>query len=364
MWTKTYGKTGKDVSVVSFGGMRFPEPEKIDEMAQLVLYAHDKGINLFDTAPFYCQDKSEDIMGAAFRQMPRESFYCCTKCGSADGKQVRESLEKSLERLGVEKVDFFYIWCIVNPEQWEQRKTGGAVDALHKAKEEGLIDHVVVSSHLQGEDLQAVLADGLVEGVLLGYCAMNFPYRQQAVDAAGQMGLGVVTMNPLAGGLIPDNPGRFDFLRASDDRNVVDAAIRFNVSQPAITSALVGFSTREHVDQAVAAVENFTPYPPEHTERVRKKVVAEFDGICTGCGYCLPCPMGINVPRMMDAYNQKLLSGGKDGPVTGRLKYHWQIDPAEAATCSLCGVCEDRCTQHLPIRDRMKEIADLAEADE
>ena len=359
MWTKPYGETGKELTVVSFGGMRFLEPQKIDQNAEIVLHAHGCGINFYDTAPYYCDDKSEDIMGMAFKQMPRDSFYASTKCSSPEGPKLRESLEKSLKRLNLEKIDFYHIWCVVTLESWRKRLEGGAVAEALKAKEEGLIEHVAISSHLQGNELSEVLREGHFEGALLGYCALNFPYREKALETARRMNLGVVTMNPLGGGLIPQNPERFDFIRGPGDKTLVEAAIRFNVSNPAVTSALVGFSSKQHVDEAVAAVENFTPYPPAHVDAVRGKVIASFDELCTGCGYCLPCPEGVEIPKLMDAYNYKVL--GSKQRIRGRLKWHWGLTPEAAKACSLCGECEEKCTQHLPIRDRLKEIAELPE---
>ncbi|MFB3892848.1 MAG: aldo/keto reductase [Phycisphaerae bacterium] len=360
MWTKPYGRTGKDVSVIGFGGMRFERPLDIDASAAVVLHAYGKGVNYFDTAPYYCKDRSEDIMGAAFRAMRPGTFFVSTKSGEPEGDKLRRDLEKSLKRLGVPRINFFHLWCIITLEAWKGRIEKGAVAAALKAKEEGLIEHVVVSSHLPGADLAKVLADAPVEGVTLGYCAINFPYRQAAVDAAGRHGLGVVTMNPLGGGLIPQNAAKFDFLRGPGDKSVVEAAIRFNISQPAITCALVGFSTTQQVDQAVAAVDGFRPYPKKHVDSIRRKVMASFNSLCTGCGYCLPCPAGINIPQMMDSYNHKLLRGGDPKEISARLSDHWESSPQPATTCSLCGQCEERCTQRLPIRERMKEIASLA----
>lgn len=357
MWYKPYGQTGKKVSVISFGGMRFADPKNMDEAAAVVHYAHSKGINYFDTAPYYCDDKSEEICGLAFKTMKRDSYYVSTKCGEADGAKVRESLERSLTRLGVGHVDFFHIWCLVTLDAWSKRKSGGAVAAAMKAKEEGLIKHVVVSSHLPGDELAQVLGEGYFEGVTLGYCAINFPYRQAAVDAAGKLNLGVVTMNPLGGGIIPQNAKRLDFLRGPNDPTVVSAALRFNISQPAITSALVGFTTREHVDEACAAADNFTPYGAGHMEAMQQKLQASFDGLCTGCGYCLPCPKELNIPKFMDAYNQKVLGTLGEAEIRNRLKWHWGLNPSDAATCASCGACEGRCTQRLPIMEQMKEIA-------
>jgi len=361
MWHKQYGNTGKEFSVVSFGGMRFANPEDIDANAEVVLYAHKRGVNYFDTAPSYCKDKSEDIVGAALRQMRPGTFYVSTKSSKADGGELRKQLERSLKRLGVDKIDVFHIWCVYSLEVYRQRVEGGAVAAAVKAKQEGLIDHLAISSHMPGADLRQVLTDGPFEGVLLGYCAINFPYRDEAVQAAGQMGIGVATMNPLGGGLIPQNAERFSFLRGPDDPSVVAAALRFNVSNPAVTSALVGFTTKEHVDEAVGAVENFTPYDEDRIQRIRENILASFDGLCTGCGYCLPCPQDIPVPKMMDTYNLKLLSTGDwQSKARDRLKWHWSEDAARAGLCTECGECVERCTQHLAICERLKEIAALA----
>ena len=298
MWRKPYGKTGKDISVIACGGMRFATPDQIDDMAQVVLHAHRKGINYFDTAPFYCNDKSEDIMGAAFKQMPRDSFYCASKCGSAKGDEMRQSIERSLKRLNVDCIDFFHVWCLVWPHQLQERIDGGAIGALLKAKEEGLVRHVVVSTHLSGPDIATVLDSGLFEGMTIGYNALNFPFRAGGLAAARKHSAGVVTMNPLGGGIIPRNAERLAFLKGPNDRDVIQAALRFNISQPEITAALVGFSSIAEVDQAVDAVENFQPYPADHIDRLKAHIATSFDGFCTGCGYCLPCPSGLQIPPL------------------------------------------------------------------
>ena len=361
MWTKTYGKTGQAISVIGFGGMRFPQPGDLDGSADLVRYAHAQGINYFDTAPYYCDDRSEEIFGRALPGLPRDSFYVSTKCSEADGAKLRASLERSLRRLGLATIDFFHIWCLLRPGDLPERIAGGALAAALKAREEGLIRHLVVSAHLGGDEIAAVLASGYFEGVTLGYNALNFPYRATALEAARRHGAGVVTMNPLGGGLIPRHAERLGFLRGPQDRDVVQAALRFNVSQPAVTCALVGFASRAEIDQAVAAVADFTPYPAEHIERVKANLSASFDGFCTGCGYCLPCPVELEIPKLMDVYNQKILDG-TEAAMRDRLKWHWNLAPDVAAACLQCGDCETACTQHLPIRERLAAIAALAGA--
>ena len=110
---KQYGKTGKNVSVIGFGGMRFKEDEYKDgnyeKCAQIVRRAYELGINYFDTAPGYCGDHSEKIYGEAFKRLKGE-FYVSTKCGKWNAKnadEARSRIEKSLQTMGLDKITFY-----------------------------------------------------------------------------------------------------------------------------------------------------------------------------------------------------------------------------------------------------------------
>lgn len=357
MLYRPFGKTGKEVSAVSFGGMRFPQPDNLDSSAELILYAHRQGINYIDTAPVYCDDRSEEIVGHALTQLPREQIIVSSKSGKSDADELRKNLERSLERLRTDHIDIYYIWHLMNKEDWEKRQLGGAVEAALRAREEGLIGHLFCSSHMPGDGLAEVLKKGIFEGVLLGYNALNFPYRRAAIEQAGEMEIGVATMNPLAGGLIPQNAERFSFLKSSPDESIVSAALRFNLSHPAISTALVGFSSISEIDQAVAAVEHFTPLTEAQQQQLSPNINPDFDALCTGCNYCLPCPVNIRIPAFMDTYNQVLLNPGVNDTAAKRLKFHWRLAADQVTDCTACGACEKRCTQHLPIIERLKELA-------
>lgn len=358
---RPYGRTGKQVSAIGAGTMRFKTPEGVEDLreaARVLLHAYEQGVNYFDTAPFYCGDRSEEITGLALREMKPGTFYVSTKSAKSDGHELRAQLENSLRRLGAECIHFFHIWCLLKPEEWTERKDGGAVEAALKARQEGLVEHVVFSSHMTGAETAAVIREGVFEGMTIGYNALNFPYRQEALRAAGEAGLGVACMNPLSGGLIPAHAARFDFIRRPGDPTVTAAALRFLLSDPAISTALVGFASQAEVDAAIAAVRDFQPYAPADMEQIKTRIGASFDQLCTGCQYCLPCPAGVPIPKYMDSYNMHRLSGG-DAAILERLKWHWDLHAADAGQCTACGLCESRCTQHLPIIERLDHIRQL-----
>ena len=162
-------------------------------------------------------------------------------------------------------------------------------------------------------------------------------------------------MNPLGGGLIPQNPEAFSYLTEGTDLTVAQAALRFVASQKEITVTLAGCTKKEHVDDAVKAVENLVEEPAEVVaEKYDKKGMA-LNNLCTGCGYCKGCPKGIEIPKFMDAYNQKILTGDAQA-ILRRLENHWDLEQCRAGECIACGKCERQCTQHLPIIERLKEI--------
>ena len=225
------------------------------------------------------------------------------------------------------------------------------------AKAEGLIRNIVFSSHMQGNDIENVVDSGKFKGMLIGYNALNYRFRQSGIKKAYENGMGVVVMNPLGGGLIPQNPEAFSYLTEGTDLTVAQAALRFVASHREITVTLAGCTTKEHVDDAVKAVENLVEEPAEKVaEKYDKKGMA-LNNLCTGCSYCKGCPKNIEIPKMMDAYNQMILTGDKKA-ILDRLDNHWDIPQSMAGECIACGKCERQCTQHLPIINRLKEIAE------
>jgi hypothetical protein len=366
MFYKQYGNTDMKVSAIGMGCMRYNDADvkagNFEKCAEVTLYAHEKGINYFDTAPYYCDDKSEIITGMALSQLPRDSYFISSKTnmgtvgGNHTADDFRRRLETSLTRLKVDYLDFYHLWCVLSLDSFAKQ-----CDALYKffeqAKAEGLIRNIVFSSHMEGNELADAVDKDLFKGMLIGYNALNYRFRQAGIEAAYNKGMGVVVMNPLGGGLIPSNPDTFQYLADGTDLTVPQAALRFVASHKEITITLAGCTTKEHIDDACKAVENLK-------EKSAKEIYDEYENkgvalnnLCTGCAYCKHCPKGIDIPKFMDAYNEKLLGNN----MHDRLKWHWHIPAAMAAECIKCGKCETLCTQHLPIVERLYEIASVDE---
>lgn len=362
MYYKQYGNTDMKVSAIGMGCMRYDDEdvkaERYEKCSEVVLYAHEKGINYFDTAPFYCNDKSEMITGLALSQLPRDSYYISSKTnlGTIGGKSTRDAfrsrLETTLSRLKVDYLDFYHLWCVLNLDSFESQ-CESLYGFFEEAKSEGLIKNIVFSSHMQGNELEDAVAADKFRGMLIGYNALNYRFRQTGITAAHEKGMGVVVMNPLGGGLIPNNPKTFEYLAEGTDLTVAQAALNFVASHKEITITLSGCTTKEHVDDACKAVENLKERPAKEIfEEYEHKGVA-LNNLCTGCAYCKHCPKDIDIPKFMDAYNEKLL--GND--MYNRINYHWHIPVEMAAECIKCGKCEKLCTQHLPIINRLGEIS-------
>ena len=360
-----YGTTGIQVSRIGFGGMRFPDQEDREACAQLVRTAYDQGITYFDTAIGY--GKSEELFGLAFREMRKtraeRPFYVSTKTFQSDESLIRKELETSLTRLQLDCIDFYHIWCVMNLNAYEERKQHGILKTFQKLKEEGLIRNICISTHMTGPDVARLMDDYPFAGVLLGYSAMNFKFRDAGLAAAARKGAGVVVMNPLGGGIIPRFPDRFSFVKTRADETVVQGALRFLLNDSRITVSLVGFSNAAQVAEAVAAVDGFQPLAPATVEQIRAGISGAFNELCTGCQYCVDCPQEIPIPKLMDAYNHYLLEG-KDDAMFNRLRWHWSITPEDLLqfACSECGHCEGACTQKLPILARLKTMREKAAA--
>lgn len=363
MQYKSFGKTGKNISVIGFGGMRFPEDE--DYGVEMVRYANKMGINYFDTAPGYCDDRSEYIMGKAFLNMPGEFFVSTKSSANSDptADDVMRRLEESLKRLNVSKINFYNMWCILDMEKYKRViMKGGTLEGAMRAKREGLVEHVCFTTHAKGEEIAQIIEDGHFEAVTLGYNIINFPYREKGVDAAYKHGIPVVTMNPLGGGVIGRNSDYFKFLIKRPGETAVQAALRFNASHRGINVVLSGFNKLEEIDENIRAVENLNELTDEEISDIKGNIRESLNQLCTSCGYCMDCPQGLDIVEYMDLYNEYILLG--DNPIKEyaeflKSKFKLESYISGIKDCINCKNCEGTCTQKLTITDRLKHLAHM-----
>ena len=195
MYYKEYGHTGMKVSAVGLGTMRYDPDDialgKLEKCAEIPLYALEKGINYWDTAPGYCEDKSEIVTGIALSQVKRSDVFVTSKTnlttldGHTDRDSFRRRLETSLKRLKTDYIDFYHMWCMLNLDSYREH-----METLYRffeeAQSEGLIRNIVFSSHMQGNDIEKAVSDGKFKGMLIGYNALNYRYRQSGIESPGR----------------------------------------------------------------------------------------------------------------------------------------------------------------------------------
>jgi predicted aldo/keto reductase-like oxidoreductase len=359
-----YAETGIEVSAIGFGGMRFENQDDVDFCASLVKAAYDADINYFDTAPEY--GKSEELFGVAIKEMKKtrkeKPFYVSSKSMKADPGEVRRDLETSLKRMNLDYLDFFHVWYLLSLDEYQTRKANGVLKEFERLKDQGLVKHICVSTHMTGPDVAELLADYPFEGVLMGYSAMNFAYRDAGLEAAAKLGRAVAVMNPLGGGIIPQHPERFDFVKTRADETVAEAALRFLINDPRITIMLVGLSNQKQLAEAISAVNGYQPIESETVNKIRDSLQQGFNELCTCCGYCDNCSEQIPIPKLMDVYNHYVLTKNLKKTID-RLTMHWGLSLNDDffSKCTNCGLCEDVCTQKLPITERLKLVNELVE---
>lgn len=368
----------KALSTLCLGAMRFPDR---DTAVRIIKYAIDNGINYIDTSPGYCRssetENSERWIGSALesgnyrervlvssKSTPGngglgigEEFRKATGFGVRTKEQAREMIQQSLDRMRLKKLDWYQLWTTHTQEQLnEALKPGGWLEGVLEAKDEGLFDHLGITTHADSETVISFLETGYFEMVTLPYNILDTS-RQEAIDYAIRNSIIVVAMNPLSGGLLTGHSHVIE--KEFSDlgiESVEDLALGFILSQRNI-HPLVGVSNVEQLelDLHIAA-------KPRWDEDLRIDVLSRFNdlkssssGACTGCGYCKPCPEGIDIGAALHHYNLYKIFGLVE-PAKMRFASARRNNTAlEIERCAECGECESKCPNSLPVREMLKE---------
>ena len=361
------GKTGLDFTIIGFGGMRLVGGE-VEPWARLVSEAADAGFNYFETSHRYCGSTSEAKIGEGLKSH-RDGVYISTKSSADDfltADAVREVIDESLEKLQVEYLDFYHLWSLPLKDFHEIAiKPGGTLEGIRRAMDDGLIRHLGFTSHDTPENQIELLRTGEFESVTLQYNLLN-RVNEPVIAEAARLGIGVIVMGPLHGGILGTPSKVLDELFGDGSTDAAaEAAFRFVLSNPGVTCAISGMTTSEDIAQNRRIAETFKPLTSEEMKVIDtelEKFRAASEKLCTGCGYCVPCPRGVGIPLVFKLANAARIFGLMDGSRREYAKFDkmWPFDNfKDASHCIECGECVEKCPQEIPIPEELQKAHDL-----
>ncbi|MBC7234458.1 MAG: aldo/keto reductase [Chloroflexi bacterium] len=364
---RSFGSTGFQVSALGFGCMRLPtkgDPAAIDEglAMRMLAYAVDHGVNYFDTAYGYHAGESERFLGRFLENGHRQRVKVATKL-PCSRVEVREDMDRilneQLEKLRVEHIDFYLLHGL-RKERWEQMLSFDVLSWLERAQADGRIGYLGFSFH----DSTAVLKEILDAYEGWDFCQIQYNFMNEGYQAgteglryAASKGLGVVVMEPLLGGWLVDPPEPIQRIwdRASVRRTPAEWGLQWVWNHPEVSVALSGMSSMQQVEENVASAERsgvhtLTAEELDIVARVRDTYKALCPIPCTGCRYCMPCPNGVDIPRVFDGLNRGVMYGNLE---EARRRYLRMEEGQRASACMACRLCEAECPQGIPISEWM-----------
>ena len=365
---------GKKISLYGMGAMRLPVVEgddsRIDESAtfEMVDYAMEHGVNYYDTAWGYHGGNSETVMGRALARYPRESYYLADKFPGYDLSnmdKVEEIFEEQLRKCGVDHFDFylFHNVCELNIDSYLDPKYG-IHDYLMEQKRNGRITHLGFSVHGSFEVMRRFLdaygKDMEFCQVQLNYVDWEFQDAKAKIELLRSMGIPCWVMEPVRGGRLANlaDPEAAVLRAMRPDEAPVAWAFRFLQSMPEVTVVLSGSSNMEQMRQNIAICEEDRPLDGKEMEgliSLARNMVDAKSVPCTACKYCLShCPKGIDIPRMIELYNEHVFTGG--GFIAPMALAAVPADRQPSA-CIGCGKCAEVCPQQIDIPWIMKDFA-------
>lgn len=372
MQYSTFGKTGVKVSALGFGCMRLPKKNvdgkeifDHDESVRIIRRAIDKGVNYIDTGYFYCDKESETIVGKALQDGYREKVYLSTKLPinkeTDSEEKIMAFLQRSLESLQTDYIDFYHLWGIGWKTYQEKIDTpDGVLPVVLKAKEQGLIKHLSFSFHDDAANMIKIIDTGHFDSVLCQYNLLD-QSNAKGIDYAAQKGLGVVIMGPVGGGRLGAPSEVVQSMIPGGTQSSAELALRYVISNPKVNIALSGMGNETMVDENIEVASRESALTEE--EKVTLEAVMEekkklADLYCTGCNYCMPCPQKVDIPGNFEAMNLHLVYGLTQAAKEKYAQFGntpWAKEKLPASACIDCGVCETKCPQHIEIRNQLKE---------
>jgi len=366
-------KLGVSASLLGFGTMRLPiiggnyGNVDLEEAGKMFDFAIANGVNYFDTAVFYHDGNSEKVMGQLLKKYPRESLYYATKLPVGAVKEesdVFKVVEEQLVNLQTDYIDFYLLHGI-NGNDIEPIKKFKILESLEQIKAEGKIRHIGFSFHDSLEGFK-----NIIEIYGWEFCMIQLNYvdvtHQQGIEGyniLAEKGIPTIVMEPIRGGTLAsfnDEITAFFEPFREDNASIASFSLRWLANLPNIKVILSGMSTMEQVKDNVKTLTNPKPTSDEELQML-KQVKHEIENTkalgCTGCNYCSPCPVNVNIVGALWAYNDYYIHNIADR-FTGFMK-NTRGDKTNPEQCTFCGKCSAKCPQKIDIPEKLKEIVEL-----
>nr|WP_319488761.1 aldo/keto reductase [uncultured Caproiciproducens sp.] len=374
MKKKINGKNGDELSILGFGCMRLPTKNgSIDESRsiQMIHDAIEKGVNYFDTAYIYQNGKSELLLGKALSGGYRERVKIATKLPPfLVGKleNAKKIFATELQRLQTDHIDYYLLHMLTDKSMYDRLFSLGVMEWLEGLKAEGKVRNIGFSFHGSRTDFELI-----VKAYPWDFCQIQYNYMDEnnqatkaGLQTAAGLGIPVIVMEPLRGGkLVTHLPEIVTkaFKSYDADRSPAEWALRWVWNHPEVNVVLSGMSDEAQMEENIRIASEAEPNTLTEEElnvfQTVKKEISEKTKIpCTGCGYCMPCPAGVNIPGCFSCYNDKYLMEDK----STRFRYFQSLGalsakPAVASQCKQCGKCESHCPQKIAIREELKTVS-------
>ena len=367
-------KTGDEIFPLGFGAMRLPlKNGKIDrkKAKELIYHAIDHGVNFIDTA--YLYGDSETFLGEILQGEYKDKVKLSTKLPAINVRKyedMEEILDEQLKRLQRDSIDYYLVHA-VDLKAMKRLLKKDLIKFLKKAQSEGKIRHVGFSYHGPKEEFPSLIDayDWDVVMVQYNYFDENVQASVEGIEYAASKNMGIFIMEPLKGGILAGKmPGEAEeiFKKANPNKSNAQWAMEWVLNNRNVTCVLSGMNSFEQLDENLEVAHKTTPLSMsfedlETVELVKRVMRNSLKINCSTCGYCMPCPQGVNIPECMKIYNEKYLFGHKGFINPSFMDYYQYVggimgNSGNAGKCNGCGRCLRKCPQKLDIISELKKV--------
>ena len=320
------GKTGIETPQNAFGALPIQRAD-FDTAGRILRRAYEGGFRFFDTARAYTD--SEEKIGLALSDV-RKDLFIATKTMAKNTEEMKEQLETSLRNLKTDYVDIYQFHCVdrcICPEDGS-----GMYELMEDFKRQGMVRHIGITAHKIGVAEECV-SSGLYETMQFPFSYLSGEREEKLVDLCKEKNVGFICMKALAGGLITNSKMAYAFVSQFDN-----------------ALPIWGIQRESELEEWLAFMEK----PAHMTEELKAAIEKDREALqgdfCRGCGYCMPCPKGIQINQC--ARMSLLL---RRAPSKGWLSETWQKNMKQIEECIGCGQCKKKCPYGLDTPKLLKK---------